>query len=725
LRLSGTAISDVTFVAGMQNITDLDLRGTRISALPQSGGGWKNLQSLDISSTLLESLPSVVGECAALEVLQLANLRLNSLPDEVFDLPGLRFLDLSGTHVRSISAAIGKLRTLRAVDLSGMGLSSVPPQLFTLPAVTYINLSGNRLRELPRQVVEPELNWYSAASDHKDGLHLKGNPFEVPPLEVVKRGRNAVATYFRSLKDSKRSIDEVKVMLVGDGGSGKTSLMNRLLGREFDPNEKQTHGINIEDYAVSFANRRLKVHVWDFGGQEIMHATHQFFLSKRSAYVLVLDGQREEKTEYWLKHVEAFGGDSPVIIVINKIDENPSFDVNRRFLTEKYRGIRGFQRVSCATSEGVVEFERMLSATLARLDHATTVWPSSWFAVKERIELLQDDFISSSHYRTICEEAGITEGAEQEALIEFLHDLGVALRFGDLPLRDTNVISPRWLTQGVYRIVNSKQIMSAGGILDTARLEDLLPQITYPPEKHHFIIEIMKKFELCYQLDSRSVLLPAILPIEEPSISIGDEPSVRFVIEYDFLPKSVLARLIVRMHRDIEAGLQWRSGVVLNNRPIAARAIVRQDETERKIFIVVYGEHRREYLGVVAYALREINDSFEKINAVEKVPMPDRPEVLVTYRHLLRLESKGARTYIPDGTDREYDVQELLGYVKPEPKTEAEVLKLLHQLVENGDTRDTLAEKANRAVMLQPNFFGIGINLNALIERVIGKQSRH
>jgi small GTP-binding protein len=577
---------------------------------------------------------------------------------------------------------------------------------------------------MPRQAVDPDLSWFSGGGDDRHGLHLKGNPFEVPPLEVVKKGRAAVATYFSSLRGSKRSIDEVKVMLVGDGGSGKTSLLNRLLGRDFDPNEKQTHGINIDDYAMSFANRRLTVHLWDFGGQEIMHATHQFFLSKRSAYVLVLDGRREDKTEYWLKHVEAFGGDSPVIIVVNKIDENQAFGVNSRFLIEKYRSIRGIQRVSCATSEGISEFEHLLSATLARLDHATTVWPASWFAVKERIELLRDDFISSSRYRAICEEAGVLEASEQEALIEFLHDLGVALRFADLPLRDTNVINPRWLTRGVYQIVNSPELVSTGGILDTACMGRLLPKKIYPPEKHHFLIEIMKKFELCYQLDSHHVLLPALLPIEEPSISVPDEPSVRFAIEYDFLPKSVLPRLIVRMHHDIEDNLQWRTGVVLKATSLGAKAIVRQDEAERRILIVAYGDLRREYLGIVAHALREINDSFEKIDAVEKVPMPDRQEISVTYKHLLRLQAKGVRTYIPDGTDREYDVQELLGYVQPRPQTEDEVLKLLHQLVEKGDTADTLAEKANRVVMLQPNFFGLGVNLNALIARVTGKESR-
>ncbi|MBT4627428.1 MAG: hypothetical protein HOC63_12145, partial [Rhodospirillales bacterium] len=66
-----------------------------------------------------------------------------------------------------------------------------------------------------------------------------------------------------------------------------------------------------------------------------MHATHQFFLSHRSLYILVLDGRRDEKTEYWLKNIESFGGNSPILIVMNKIDQNPSFELNQRFLKEK------------------------------------------------------------------------------------------------------------------------------------------------------------------------------------------------------------------------------------------------------------------------------------------------------------------------------------------------------------------------------------------------------
>ncbi len=88
---------------------------------------------------------------------------------------------------------------------------------------------------------------------------------------------------------------------MGDGTAGKTSLVKQMRGRNFDKSESQTHGINIDSWEVYQDDTKIKVRLWDFGGQEIMHATHQFFLSKRSLYILVLDGRKDEKTEYGLK----------------------------------------------------------------------------------------------------------------------------------------------------------------------------------------------------------------------------------------------------------------------------------------------------------------------------------------------------------------------------------------------------------------------------------------
>jgi hypothetical protein len=108
------------------------------------------------------------------------------------------------------------------------------------------------------------------------------------------------------------------------------------------------------------------------------------------------------------------------------------------------------------------------------------------------------------------------------------------LHFDDLPLRDTNVINPRWVTEGVYRIINSPAVSLAGGVLHLTDLNHILDPSRHPPEKHNFLVELMKKFELCYSLDSNTILLPILLPVEEPPLTAASDPS-RFLIDYDFL----------------------------------------------------------------------------------------------------------------------------------------------------------------------------------------------
>lgn len=170
----------------------------------------------------------------------------------------------------------------------------------------------------------------------------------------------------------------------------------------------------------------------------------------------------------------------------------------------------------------------------------------------------------------------------------------------------------------------------------------------------------MKKFELCYTLSATAVLIPGLLPIEEPKITTA-EGTVRFNIDYDFLPKSVMPRFIVRMHGEIEQNLRWRTGVVLYNPMLETRAIVKTDEAERRVEVAVSGDRRREYLGIVLHALREINLTFEKLRFTERVVMPDNPTLSISYSHLTKLEARGIEKYMPDGADREYMVRDLLG----------------------------------------------------------------
>lgn len=77
------------------------------------------------------------------------------------------------------------------------------------------------------------------------------------------------------------------------------------------------------------------------------------------------------------------------------------------------------------------------------------------------------------------------------------------------------------------------------------------------------------------------------------------------------------------------------------------------------------------------------------------------------------LENKGIETYIPDGSEKEYNVKDLLGTVYIEIKSEKEILQLLRKLKSESDTEETLLQKASDAgIMLQPNIMGIGVDLN-------------
>ena len=96
-----------------------------------------------------------------------------------------------------------------------------------------------------------------------------------------------------------------------------------------------------------------------------MHASHQFFLSQRALYILLIDSRTDEKKEYWLRHIEKFGGDSPVIVALNKIDENPNYNVEQNSLNQQFPIIGNrFVRLSCYTQEGLPHLRQLIAQTI-------------------------------------------------------------------------------------------------------------------------------------------------------------------------------------------------------------------------------------------------------------------------------------------------------------------------------------------------------------------------
>src|SRR5204863_2245324 len=88
----------------------------------------------------------------------------------------------------------------------------------------------------------------------------------------------------------------------------------------------------------------MQLNAWDFGGQDILHATHQFFLTPNSLYLLVWktrEGYEGSQMQYWLDTIQAKAPGASVIIVATHVDQWPA-NLPKSELEKKYPNIRGF-----------------------------------------------------------------------------------------------------------------------------------------------------------------------------------------------------------------------------------------------------------------------------------------------------------------------------------------------------------------------------------------------
>ena len=252
-----------------------------------------------------------------------------------------------------------------------------------------------------------------------------------------------ISYYIDHQTGPKRALNEAKLILVGQGNVGKTSLARRLIEGAFDPMEPKTQGIEIHPWQTHVNDTGIKLNVWDFGGQEIMHATHQFFLTKRTLYILVLDtrlSEQENRLEYWLQVIHSFGGNSPVIVVGNKTDQQ-ALDIDRRGLQAKFPQVKAVLETSCATGDGIERLNARIAREIGHMPHVKDALLLSWFEVKRQLEALDKDYIPYETYVDMCEAQGIMDEESQRTLISFLHDLGIVLISRMMPDWEIRVFS--------------------------------------------------------------------------------------------------------------------------------------------------------------------------------------------------------------------------------------------------------------------------------------------
>ena len=628
-------------------LTYLDLSGNRLRTLPSWLANLTNLQNLEISNNQLKVLPDWIGDLTQLGTLGLAENQLKILPESLGRLKWLHTLTANSNHLSTLPASFGGLVRLQWLYLYTNEFSVMPDSVCQLPKLERLYLYHNQLTTLPKalgqmkklkeldleenrlQTLPEELQQLKSLRE----LYLHGNPdlgisddVLGPRLGEISEETKPtdpsaiLAFYFGQRKQSAKPLNEVKLLLVGHGRVGKTSLSKALRGLPHDVTEPETPGIERHALELMAVKSKITAHIWDFGGQEFLHQTHQFFFSKRSIYVVVLTGRQGrpmQEAEYWLRLIRTYGTGSPVVIALNQIEAHP-FDVDEHFLIESYPEIQGVVKTDCDPRIGIEPLLKLIGKLAGGMPSVREKIDPAWSRVRARLEDMKESFVTFPHYREICVEEGVKAAETQDNLATILDCLGIALNYrNDARLRDTTVLKPRWLVDGIYSILRWLHKNETNGEM---RLADIPKALTnkklYPPDMHEFLLALMEKFELCFPLDSEKglYLVPGLLnanqPLELKKFATGKARRLQFRYE-DVRPPGMLPRFIVRSHTLSEGQPRWVRGVVLARG--TARALVRGDHEGRVTDVFALGEDSADRVWLTEFILSEMRVLNDKL----------------------------------------------------------------------------------------------------------------
>ncbi|AUT01320.1 GTPase [Nostoc sp. CENA543] len=603
-------------IVQLVNLRSLSLSGNQLSSLPPQIVQLINLQSLFLSRNQLSSLPPQIGQPVNLQSLDLWGNQLSSLPPEFGQLVNLQSLDLRSNQLSSLPPEFGQLVNLQSLFLSRNQLSSLPPEFGQLVNLQSLDLWGNQLSSLP-----PEFGQLV----NLRSLYLQDNPLESPPPEIVNQGTEAILNFCRQqLEQETDRIYEAKLLIVGEGGAGKTTLAKKIQDENYQlqQDEKSTEGIDVIQWKFLLDNgREFQINIWDFGGQAIYHATHQFFLTKRSLYTLVADTRKEDTDfYYWLNVVELLSDNSPVLVIKNEKQERKR-EINERDLRSNFTNFKETLSTNFATNRGLPEILNKIKHYISNLPHVGTELPKKWVEVRKALESDERQYITLEEYLNICQQHGFTKREDKLLLSGYLHDLGVCLHFQDDDLLGKTVIlKPTWGTDAVYKVLDNTQVIQNLGKFTRNDLENIWSENKYVDMRPE-LLRLMMKFKLCYEITSfpNNYIAPQLLSANQPEYEWNESNNLILRYSYEFMPKGILSRFIVETHNFIEQQkLVWKTGVVLNKNETRAEVI--EYYHQREIRIRVSGIHKKELLAIIRHELEKIHNYYERLKYQELVP---------------------------------------------------------------------------------------------------------
>ncbi|TAE14819.1 MAG: GTP-binding protein [Bacteroidetes bacterium] len=534
-------------------------------------------------------------------------------------------LDLGNNHITDITP-LKELSTLDYLFLHNNQIIDIAP-LKELNALNTLDISNNQIIDIA------PLKYLNALTD----LFIYNNPFwEKIPQEIQRKDSLKILRYWFDSRQAK-PLREAKVVFVGEGNAGKTSLMHALLyGRQEQTTRTEKIEIHTNDTLFTYGKKKekLKLRFWDFGGQDIMHATHKFFMSSRTLYVLVIDGRKEETEvlQNWVEMLKSSIEDSPVLLVVNKLDEpKDTHRLGDLGLKAQFPNlVLPVIETSWQTGRGLDTLKEAIQNELQKMPHFQQDFSAIYQSIKAQLETIQEPYIDYRKYENLCTDIAKQEGessfeqASQSLLADILNDLGVMLNFRKKSdkLEDLLIFKPAWIVDGVYQIINAQETQAQKGKIHEDTITTLLKGVGkkkdyQTAQERSFILEMMKHFKLAYQqqenVGKHCYLIPSLFDKNPPAdFSVWQASSpLRVRFQYEIWRNDYISYFLVTQHTHTIVVTHWANGAILRYGEQQAR--MEAVRHQKHIDIQVVGTQDKRYaLWRIREALAQVHAMFDE-----------------------------------------------------------------------------------------------------------------
>ncbi|WP_020559030.1 leucine-rich repeat domain-containing protein [Thiofilum flexile] len=602
LNCSGNQITDLSPLHSLHQLQSLHCHHNQITDLSPLHS-LLQLQELDCGSNQITDL-SPLHSLHQLQILICDGNKITDL-SPLHSLHQLQALNCGDNQITDLSP-LQSLLQLQELDCDSNQITDLSP-LQSLQQLQVLDCRFNKITDLSPlqslqqlQVLDCRFNKITDLSpfvetllSHRfNQLRLANNPIASIPSVLLGHYfygcYESLRHYYLALKQGSEWRRQLKIQFVGNGRVGKTSLAYALKHQKAaPPHMESTHGITIETCCLSSENNEpITWQLWDFGGQEIYHATHRLFLSDDCLYLLVWAEETEEQpteinhpVSYWLEAIHDLAPNSPVILVKNQIDRSDKHlsaypaDFNADMLGAKQ--IRQAAKISALQYKNIKGLKGMIDDVIEELKGRVCLQlPRSWLAVEEainRYKLAHHKTLSFETFTTLCQEHQIDYA---EWFADYLHKTGVIF-YREGAFQDQIILDQNWIIEAVYKVFDRKapyreRLLKKGGKFSGFESQ-LIWQNTSEAEREIYI-NFMRNCHICYEANrkwdtpfaKREYIIPAFLPEKNPTEKLwGNDPKDwHYKVHYPFLHRSIIERLIIRLGETYKENAQpWREGI--------------------------------------------------------------------------------------------------------------------------------------------------------------------